>query len=83
MELRVKWLIRNKEFPGGIAEVESLLKLNPKTPYAPSLLWLAADCAEAAGDKPAALKLLERILSDYPEATNKDAVLKRLEALRK
>ncbi len=82
-ELRVKWLIRNKEYPGGVAEVESLLKMNPKTPYAPSLLWLAADCAEASADKPKALALLDRILSEYPEATNKEAVLKRLEALRK
>ena len=82
-ELRVKWLIKNKEYPGGIAEVESLLKMNPKTPYAPTLLWLAADCAEALSDQVATLKLLERILSDYPEATHKDAVLRRIEALRK
>ena len=81
-ELRVKWLIKNKEYPGGIAEVESLLKLTPKTPYAPSLLWLAADCAEATGDRPGSVKLLERILTDYPEATNKADVLKRIEALR-
>ena len=82
-ELRVKWLIRNKEYTGGVAEVESLLKLNPKTPYAPGLLWLAADCAEAAGDTPGAVKLLERILTDYPEALNRDATVKRLETLRK
>ena len=82
-ELRVKWLIKNKEYPGGIAEVESLLKMNPKTPYAPSLLWLAADCAEATGDKAKTTALLERILAEYPEATNKGPVLHRLEALRK
>jgi tetratricopeptide (TPR) repeat protein len=82
-ELRVKWLIKNKEYPGGIAEVESLLQLNPKTPYAPSLLWLAADCAEASGDKTHAVQLLERVLTDYPEAKNKDAVVKRTEGLKK
>ncbi|HUV39871.1 MAG TPA: PKD domain-containing protein, partial [Planctomycetota bacterium] len=82
-ELRVKWLIRNKEYPGGIAEVESLLKMNAKTPYAPGLLWLAADCAETSGDKPKTVQLLERILTDYPEALNKEEVLKRLEGLRK
>ena len=82
-ELRVKWLIKNKEYPGGIAEVESLLKMNPKTPYAAGLLWLAADCAEAAGDVKKTTELLERILTDYPEALNKNAVLKRLEALKK
>lgn len=82
-ELRVKWLLRNKEYAGGIAEVESLLKMNPKTPYAPSLLWLAADCAEATGEVARAVKLLERVLTGYPEALNKRAVLRRLEALRK
>jgi tetratricopeptide (TPR) repeat protein len=82
-ELRVKWLIKNKETPGGIAAVESLLQLNPKTPYAPSLLWLAADCAEAGGDKARAIQLLERVLTDYPEAKNKDAVVKRTEELKK
>jgi len=82
-ELRVKWLIRNKEYPGGVAEVESLLKMNPKTPYAPTLLWLAADCAEATGDRAKTVQLLERILFDYPEALNKKAVLARLEALKK
>jgi len=82
-ELRVKWLIKNKEYAGGIAEVESLLKLNPKTLYAPSLLWLAADCAEATGDKPRAVRLLERVLTDYPEAKEKSAVLQRVETLKK
>jgi TolA-binding protein len=81
--LRIQWLIKNKEYPGGIAEVDSLLKLNPKTLYAPSLLWLAADCAEAMGDKSRAQKLLERVLTDYPEARNKEAVLRRIEELRK
>jgi tetratricopeptide (TPR) repeat protein len=81
-ELRVKWLIKNKEYPGGVAEVESLLKMNPKTPYAPSLLWLAADCAEATGDLAKAKALLGRILTDYPEALNKKAVLARLEAMK-
>lgn len=82
-ELRVKWLIKNKEYPGGVAEVISLLKLNPKSLYAPSLLWLAADCAEATGNKAQAYTLLERILTNYPEAPNKKAVLKRIEAMRK
>jgi len=82
-ELRVKWLIKNKEYPGGIAEVETLLQLNPKTLYAPSLLWLAADCAEAGADKTHAVQLLERVLTDYPEAKNKDAVVKRVEELKK
>jgi tetratricopeptide (TPR) repeat protein len=82
-ELRVKWLIRNKEYTGGIAEVESLLKMSPKTLYAPTLLWLAADCAEATGDRAGAAKLLERILTDYPEASNKGAAVKRIEELKK
>ncbi|HUW57599.1 MAG TPA: tetratricopeptide repeat protein, partial [Planctomycetota bacterium] len=81
-ELRVKWLIQNKEYPGGVAEVISLLKLNPKSLYAPALLWLAADCAEAAGNKAQAYTLLERVLTDYPEALNKAEVLKRIEAMR-
>jgi hypothetical protein len=46
-------------------------------------LWLAADCAEAGGDKARAIQLLERVLTDYPEAKNKDAVVKRTEELKK
>jgi tetratricopeptide (TPR) repeat protein len=82
-EFRVRWLIRNKEYPGGIAEVESLLKLNPKSLYAPTLLWLAADCAEATGDRTKAVELLERILTDYPESHDKKKVVERIESLKK
>ena len=82
-ELRVRWLIKNKEYPGGIAEVESLLKLNPKSLYAPTLLWLAADCAEALEKRDGAIELLERILTDYPESHEKKKVIERIEQLKK
>ena len=34
------------------------------------------------GDKPRAERLLERVLTDYPEALNKAAVVKRLETMK-
>ena len=76
--LRIQWLLKNKEYPGGIEEAETLLKLNPQSTYAVRVLMLAADCAEALKEPDRARKLLQRALVDYPESPERAAVQERL-----
>lgn len=77
--LRIQWLIKNKEYPGGIDEAETLLKVNPQSTYAVRVLMLAADCAETLNQSDRVRKLLQRALVEYPESPDRAAVQERLE----
>ncbi len=80
--LRIRWLLKNKEYEGGIAEAETLLRVNPRSTYAVEVLMLAADCAESLKAPDRARKLLQRALAEYPESPDRAAVQKRLDALK-
>ncbi|HIQ21555.1 MAG TPA: PKD domain-containing protein [Planctomycetes bacterium] len=49
-----------------IAMAEQLLTVNPDSPYADQILWLAAECEIQRGQPDRALATLHALLTDYP-----------------
>ncbi len=79
------WAARNK-WPQAIALAGDLVAINPDSPYADRLVFLAAECEEKNGRGDRARAAYQSLLTDYPgsplvaEARKKLTMLTRKQA---
>ena len=66
--MRVKLAMRRKQYKDAITQAEQLIKVNPRSNYAPDLLLLEAQAYKAIGKDEQYRKTLNRLIKDYPEA---------------
>lgn len=74
------WASRAK-YVQAIAQAEQLQAVNPDSPYADRLLYLAADCEMRLGRKDRAIATLHSLLKDYPGSPLAAKVKKQVEML--
>ena len=66
--MRVKLAMRRKQYKDAITQAEQLIKVNPRSNYAPDLLLLEAQAYKAIGKDEQFHKTLNRLIKDYPES---------------
>lgn len=74
-----RFYFRRHQWAGARARALSLLATYPKLKTEPETLWLAGEASHKLGEAAAARTLLDRLVSDYPQA----AEAKRARALRR
>ncbi|HUU43194.1 MAG TPA: tetratricopeptide repeat protein, partial [Planctomycetota bacterium] len=79
--LRAKLHITRQEYPRAVRLLTTLVKVNPRSNYAPEALMIAADCHTRLGDKPAARDTYNRVITGYPESPFVKDAVKALERL--
>ena len=60
--------MRRKQYKDAITQAEQLIKVNPRSNYAPDLLLLEARAYKAIGKDEQFHKTLNRLIKDYPES---------------
>jgi tetratricopeptide (TPR) repeat protein len=84
--LQARLLAARGKMAGAVAMAGDLLTVNPESPYADRILFLAADCEERRGRPDAARARLQSLLSDYPGSplvTEAKTRIARIDAKRK
>lgn len=66
--MKVRYLRRRGRHEDAVREAETLVNVNPRSNYAPRLLWLAAESCRGLGEAEKAETLLRRLVADYPES---------------
>lgn len=76
--LRVQLELARKRWPPAWTLAEELVKANPRSNYAPSLLLLACDAYQQANKREQARQALSRVVAEYPESPLAADARKRL-----
>ena len=66
--LRVEMFLAEKQYTPAAREAETLVKVNPQSPYAPDLLMQAYEAYHAEGNTQAAKRTLQRLAEKYKES---------------
>jgi PKD repeat protein len=64
--LQARYRVAREKYPQAIAVATDLLTINPESPYADRLVYLAAECEEKLGRTERALADYRALLTDYP-----------------
>jgi TolA-binding protein len=66
--LRARLLIAEKDYAAAAREAMSLVRVNPRSNYAPDLLKLAAAAYRESGNEDRAQESLRQLVENYPES---------------
>jgi len=76
-----KWALATRRYDEALRCLRQLHRVNPRSPYVPEALMLAADCYEAQNQPAKAIGVLETLRKDYPESPLVKEAGARLERL--
>jgi tetratricopeptide (TPR) repeat protein len=78
--IRVRLELARRRYNKAAEEVEILVRVNPRSNYAPELLMLAAEAYRQLGKRDVARATLQRIVTGYPESPLAAEAAKKIKA---